>query len=428
MGRRLLAAVGILVLLALAAAGALYWRNLRGLAPALLPAPQDIAALIGTTRAPAVNNTGFPLQLPPGFSISVFAKDLGKPRVMSLAPDGSLLVSVPEDGKVLALYDRDGDGYAEDRVIVLENLQQPHGLAWRCHELCTLYVAETHRVATYSYDISTRRGSFIKTILDLPDSGGHWTRTIMFLPSPREDELLVSIGSSCNVCREQDSRRASVMVVNYDGSNPRTFAHGLRNAVFMAIHPVDGRVWVTEMGRDLLGDELPPDEINIVEEDRNYGWPLCYGQNVHDTRFDDSVYKRNPCEVPLAYQSQLDLPAHSAPLGLAFIPEDPPRLAGASGGEAGGWPEDWWYDLLVAYHGSWNRSEPTGYKVVRFPLDAQGKPTGEPVDFIAGWLQGARALGRPVDILVQPGGTMYISDDKAGVIYRLYNSSVNATP
>ncbi len=160
------------------------------------------------------------------------------------------------------------------------------------------------------------------------------------------------------------------------------------------------------MGRDLLGDNIPPDEINIIEEGKNYGWPICYGKNIHDDQFDKNTYIRNPCMEPFETPSSIDLQAHSAPLGLAFFPEE-------------GWPEEYWHDLLVAYHGSWNRTEPTGYKIVRMRLDNEGKYEATE-DFITGWLNGKNeALGRPVDILIQPGGLMYISDDKAGVIYRI---------
>jgi hypothetical protein len=174
----------------------------------------------------------------------------------------------------------------------------------------------------------------------------------------------------------------------------------------MNLHPVTGEVWATEMGRDWLGDDLPPDEINIIGEGRDYGWPICYGKNIHDAEFDKKVYARDPCADKTP--SFIDIPAHSAPLGLAFFPEE-------------GWPEEYWHDLLVAYHGSWNRSVPTGYKIVRYHLDSRGNYLGEE-DFITGWLTPAGAVGRPVDILIQPGGKLYISDDRAGLIYKVaYN-------
>jgi hypothetical protein len=225
-------------------------------------------------------------------------------------------------------------------------------------------------------------------------------------PWPNSDEMLISVGSSCDTCLEDDWRRAKILVGSVNGGELRTFASGLRNATFMTLHPITGDVWATEMGRDLLGNDLPPDEINIIEENKNYGWPTCYGQNIHDTVFDKSTYIRNPCMDPFEVASFIDIPAHSAPLGLSFIPEE-------------GWPEEYWYNLLVAYHGSWNRTPPTGYKIVRYKMDAQGNVLGTE-DFLSGWLTRAqKVLGRPVDILVQPGGTLYVSDDHTGIIYRL---------
>ncbi len=376
-----------------------YWQNLRGIAPAIEPPPQDIAELLAASR----NLTDTPLVLPPGFSISIFADGLGKPRVMQWDPVGNLLVSIPSEGRVLALSDSNGDGVADRTTTVVDNLNHPHGLAFDCRTICKLYVAETDALARYDYDSEALQATGRERLVSLPPTGEHVTRTIMFLPTPRENILLISVGSSCNACNERDPRRAKIWAYEVDGAILLSFASGLRNAVFMALHPVTGEVWASEMGRDFLGDDLPPDEINIIEEGKNYGWPLCYGKNVHDTDFDKNIYIRDPCADMIP--SRIDIPAHSAPLGLAFIPEE-------------GWPEDWWHDLIVAYHGSWNRSEPTGYKLVRYKLDAQGNYLGEE-DFITGWLTDQGALGRPVDILIQPGGVMYISDDTAGVIYRV---------
>jgi glucose/arabinose dehydrogenase len=167
-------------------------------------------------------------------------------------------------------------------------------------------------------------------------------------------------------------------------------------------------VWGTDNGRDLLGDDTPPDEVNILSAGKNYGWPICYGANVHDTDFDKNQYIRDPCADKTP--PQIELHAHSAGLGLAFIPEE-------------GWPEDMYNDLLVAYHGSWNRSQPTGYKVVRFNLDpTTRKPIGEPIDFLTGFLTTNNtndAIGRPVGLLAEPGGVVYVSDDRAGAIYKI---------
>lgn len=398
--RKILILSGIIVVLA-ALLVIYYWPTIRGLEPTVRKPPVDIGEVI--------NVPDMPLRLPVGFKISIFAEELGGPRVITSDPAGHLLASITADGKVVVLPDRDGNGQADETIVLLAGLNRPHGLAVRCTERCELYVAETDKITVYNYEYDEARKIHRpvngRKIIDLPSGGRHFTRSIIFLPAPDDYRLLISVGSSCNVCYEDDWRRAKILAANADGSGLKEFAKGLRNAVFMAIHPVTGKIWATEMGRDWLGDDLPPDEINIVEEGKSYGWPVCYGQNVHDTDFDKRLYALNPCQEPFEAPSHIDIPAHSAPLGLAFFPEE-------------GWPEEYWHNLLVAYHGSWNRSEPTGYKIVRYKLDSQGKYLGEE-DFISGWLQGSEALGRPADILIRPGGIIYISDDKAGVIYRL---------
>lgn len=394
----LVLAASVILLSVVALAALFFWKHLRGVGPALMQPARDIASL-----APA---PGSPLALPPGCFLSVFARDLGRPRVLALDPSGTLLVSIPASGTVVALPDRDNDGRADETLTVAEGLNRPHGLAFRCGTPCRLYIAESDLVAVYDYDTRTGKATNRKKIIDLPGGGSHFTRTLLFLPPP-DNRLLISVGSSCNACDETDWRRAKVLAANADGTGLKPFAAGLRNAVFMALHPKTRKVWVTEMGRDLLGDDLPPDEINILEEGRNYGWPLCYGKNVQDREHDARLYETNPCDAREMAPSFIDIPAHSAPLGLSFVPDD------------GGWPEQYRNGLLVAYHGSWNRSVPTGYKIVILSFDDRGNHTGTR-DFIAGWLTSDdRSLGRPVDIMVRPNGVAFISDDKAGVIYRL---------
>lgn len=383
-----------------------YWQNLRGLWPALSPPYQDITKLLPPEKPaqipPAINETEFPLKLPAGFKISIFAKGLGNPRMMTYDYAGNIVVSIPSQGKVVALPDKNNNGIADEVVTVIDGLNYPHGLATRCTEKCEFFIAETDKVAVYDYNAQTLKATIKRKIIDLPSGGNHITRTILFMPAPNDHKLLTSVGSSCNVCEEKDWRRVKILISNADGSDLKTFASGLRNSVFMAIHPVTGKIWATDMGRDFLGDNLPPDEINIVEEGKDYGWPYFYGKNIRDEKFEpDIAFEQNPDLIG----SHIDIPAHSAPLGLAFIPEE-------------GWPQEYWHNLLVAYHGSWNRTVPTGYKIVRYKLDAQGNYLGEE-DFITGWLTPEGALGRPVDILVQPGGIIYVSDDKAGVIYKI---------
>jgi len=349
-----------------------YWQNLRGLKPAILPAP----AIPTSTQSPGINSTGLPLSLPKGFSISIFASDLGNPRDLEFDPTGNLLVSIPSRGQVVLL---------PDKKIIVSGLNRPHGLAYTNGHL---YIAEEDKVTIDG-----------KKILDLPEGGNHVTRSLLV----KDNQLYISIGSSCNVCHEPDPHRAAIYVSNLDGSSFRSFATGLRNSVFMTLDS-QKNIWATDMGRDLIGNDTPPDEINIIGEG-NYGWPICYGQNIHDTNFDKNTYIRNPCQEPLEKPSFIDLPAHSAPLGLAFIPDS--------------WPQNYRGKLLVAYHGSWNRNPPTGYKIVI--IDPKTKQI---TDFITGFEPKADqplagALGRPVDLIFDSSGNLYVSDDKKGVVYQV---------
>lgn len=329
-------------------------------------------------------------------------------------PKGALIVSQTSEGKVVALPDLDMDGQADRTVTILEGLRQPHGLLIRCpdtgltsadQDACMLYVAETDALKSYRYDADTYTATYAETLTSLPSGSGHYTRTLLLHPDGKR--ILVSIGSSCNVCDETDMRRASVIAYDLETKEISTFATGLRNTVFMTTDPVTGEVWGTDNGRDMIGDDIPPDEVNIITEGGRYGWPICYGRNIHDTDFDKRQYIQDPCHDTTP--PHIELQAHSAALGLAFIPEE-------------GWPEDMRNDLLIAYHGSWNRREPTGYKVVRFDLDDTRNATGGPTDLLTGFLRTSDvddAIGRPVGILAEPGGIAYISDDRAGAIYRI---------
>ncbi|MBI3952380.1 MAG: PQQ-dependent sugar dehydrogenase [Candidatus Doudnabacteria bacterium] len=365
-----------------------YWSNLRGVWPAVKPPTEKIEDILN--KPVGKNETGMPLKLPDGFSISIFAKDLPGARVLAFDPLNNMWVARTKDGAVALLEIQDGT--VRNQNDIFRNLRNPHGLAF---DNFALYIAEEHRVssvAAYSEDS-------LRKIADLPsEGGGHFTRTLGLGP---DGKLYVSIGSSCNVCNEGNPRRAAIYSMSPDGSDFNLFAKGLRNTVFFTWDK-DGRMWGADMGRDLLGDDVPPDEINILEQGKDYGWPICYGKSIHDSNFDKNQYIRDPCSDKAS--SFIDLQAHSAPLGLAFIPK-------------GFGPADWENDLIVAYHGSWNRSEPTGYKLVRIKLDGRGNYEGTE-DFVTGWLQGNNSLGRPVDVIFK-GQDMFVSDDKAGVIYKV---------
>jgi glucose/arabinose dehydrogenase len=391
---------GALLLAAIASVlwGASFYRkNLRGVSPAVFKASSNAAALVRQEKSP--------LSYPAEFVLSVFADGLPGARVMAFDPRGTMLVSIPSAGKVVALPDADGNGRADRIIEVAGGLHRPHGLAFAKDSNRRLYIAETDRVTAYDYDPEKRRVGARKKIADLPDGGGHSTRTIIFMPPPDEDTLLISVGSSCNACEEKDWRRAKILAVNKEGGQLQIFAAGLRNAVFMRIHPETKEIWATEMGRDYLGDNLPPDEINTIKRGNDYGWPSCYGDNIPDGEYLSAEDISGACRDKTP--SFIDIQAHSAPLGLDFF-------------SAAGWPQQYRNSMLVAYHGSWNRTIPTGYKIVLFRFDEQGNLLDRE-DFITGWLTANKetSIGRPVDIRIMPQGVLYIADDKAGVIYRL---------
>ncbi|MEK7084661.1 MAG: PQQ-dependent sugar dehydrogenase [Patescibacteria group bacterium] len=404
--------IALALLGAIAWAGFFYYKNLRGSGPAFGEAPYDITERIpgaapetasDAKEMPPLPPTDVPLRLPDGFEIGIFAKNLPNSRVMAFDVLGNMYVSQTRENKVAELIVKDGRVTSNNTLF--GEMQKPHGLAFDPKDPNILYIAEEGKISRVQVVGEGKIEKFLEKIVDLPLGEGHrnhFTRTIAFGPDGR---LYVAIGSSCNVCRENDERRAAIYSMNPDGGDFKLFAKGLRNTVFFDWHPKTNKLWGADMGRDELGDDLPPDEINIIEEGKNYGWPICYGKNIHDTAFDKNTYIRNPCMEPFETPSHIDLPAHSAPLGIAFIPED------------SGWPKDYVGDLLVAYHGSWNRTVPTGYSIVRLELDDDGNFIGTK-DFATGWLTNEGAAGRPVGLTFHDGA-LYVSDDKAGVIYRV---------
>jgi glucose/arabinose dehydrogenase len=375
--------------------------DIRGIWFALLPSLLALLAHAGSAHAERTRFDLARLKAPPGFRISIFAEDIDGARMMVFSPGGVLLVSESGEGKVVALPDPKHVGKAGRTATVLRGLNEPHGLTFYEGKL---YVAENDKVRRYDWDEANLRASNPKRLADLPPGGGHSTRTLLFHGA----KMYVSAGSSCNVCLERDSRRAAVMEFNPDGSGQKIFAKGLRNAVGLAVNPKTDTVWATVNGRDWLGDDLPPDVIvDLSKEGDDFGWPYCYGDRVPDSNFtkpgDDRC--RNVVEP------KVQMPAHSAPLGLAFY-------------EGSEFPAEYRNNLFVAFHGSWNRSVPKGYKVVRVKLDDKGQPQGGVEDFITGWLapgetKKGRWMGRPVGIIFGGNGVMYLSDDAGGVIYRI---------
>jgi glucose/arabinose dehydrogenase len=331
---------------------------------------------------------GHTMVLPKGFSIGVFAENLGGVRFMTLGPDGAVYVSRMGAGSIVRLADANGDGVAEGATTVRSGLNQPHGIAFRGD---TMYVAEVNRVVRFASGTAPAQ----VVVSNIP-AGGHSSRTIVF----RGDTLYLSVGSSCNICSESDARRAAVTAYRPDGSGEQLYASGLRNSVGLAVHPGTGEIWATNNDRDNLGDDIPPDRVNILQKNGFYGWPNCYLPGKPNPEFSSN---QGPCANAIA--PAVELQAHSAPLGLAFYQGTafPAQFRGA---------------LFIAEHGSWNRSSKVGYQVEWVPIE-NGRPAGPARRFVSGWLEGQSNWGRPVDVLSVSDGSLLISDDQNGRIYRV---------
>ncbi|MFK5926017.1 MAG: PQQ-dependent sugar dehydrogenase [Desulfuromusa sp.] len=328
-----------------------------------------------------------------GIKVQLFATLPGSARMLSFDPAGKLYVSIPELGAIYQLTDINKDGFAEQPILYHVGMDRPHGLVWD-HD--KLYVAETSQILELRDTNHDNQVDESRVILDgLPDDGGHWTRTLV---QGKDGLLYLSVGSRCNACEETNPQRASVLKVDPETGKFSVFARGLRNSVGLAFAP-DGTLWGSDNGRDMLGDELPPDEINQIIANADYGWPNCYGQQVPDHELGSSELCRN------TLASSVDLPAHSAPLGIAF-------------GDHLQAPDEYKNSLYVAFHGSWNRSEPTGYKLIRIPYNNQ-QMSKNGKDFLRGWLVDGKVWGRPVAPVVGPDGNLYLSDDHAKAIYRI---------
>lgn len=342
------------------------------------------------------------INLPQGFHIKLFATGLDGVRWLGLSPDGLIYATQTSAGRVVTLPDADKDGVADSAKVFADNLAGVHGIAF--HE-GAVYVATESRIVrlmdTNKDGVADKRDVLAS---DLPSGGGHSTRTLAF--SADGTKLFVSAGSSCNVCQEDDPKRAAISLYSPDGKFQKVYAKGLRNAVGLLVHPTTGELWATNNGRDNIGDDIPPETAYNVKEDADYGWPYCYGDRVPDKT-------ENP---PAGYCEKTGTPAvkmqaHSAPLGLTFYTDN-------------NFPQQYRGDMFVAFHGSWNRTVPTGFKLVRVKMK-DGQPDtslGDNMvqDFATGWHLGTDSFGRPVDPMVAPDGSLLLTDDKAGAIYSIY--------
>ncbi len=334
---------------------------------------------------------GNKLQVQTGFTMGIFADDLHAVRFLAVGPQGAIYASLSDDGKIIRLRDVDGDGVADSSQTILSGLDYPFGIAFRGD---TMYFAEETQIRRL--DPGSKNPVWLFSI---SPTGGHSTRTIAFGPDNR---LYVAVGSVCNVC-QNPLPRAAVTSYALDGSDPHTFATGLRNSVGIAFNPTTGELWANNNERDDIGpnqattDSLPPEKLNILKDGKWYGFPQCYLPGKANPEFKDADC--SSVEPPA-----LTFTAHSAPLGLVFYQGTmfPPQFRG---------------DAFMTYHGSWNRSKPTGAKLVRVRVQG-GRPIGLE-DMVSGWQRGNSRWGRPVSLVVATDGALLISDDARNVIWRL---------
>lgn len=341
------------------------------------------------------------LKLPKGFHVSVYARNVKGARSMTLSPKGTLYVGTREAGNLYAIPDLDHNHEGDTVITLGSGMHHPNGVDFRNG---SLYVAEINRILRYD-NIDARLNNPPKPVVvnsSLPDKLHHGQKYIRFGPDGR---LYVPIGAPCNCCEEKDPRFATICRMKEDGSNFEIFARGVRNTVGFDWHPLTKELWFTDNGRDMLGDELPPEELNCAPKiGMNFGFPYCHGGEISDPEFG----RKHACSefTPPAVK----LPAHVAPLGVHFYT-----------GKM--FPEEYRNCAFICEHGSWNRSIPDGYRVslVRF----QNNQPVKYETFIGGWLQASGVWGRPVDSLIMPDGSMLVSDDYAGVIYRVSYKKYN---
>jgi len=396
--------------------------------------PPDAAASAVNFPAVVARPQGARLRLPTGFKVEEFASDLKRPRVMQLAPNGDIFVSESVAGRVLVLRPSGDGSQAETVQVFAQGLVRPYGIAFypRGADPHWVYVAETHRVVRYAYACGdqTARGVpeiVVAQLAPTPD-GGHVTRDLLFTADGRR--MYVSVGSQSNAAESMprkdpveiraweaenglgapwgtETHRAAVLAFNVEPAGPpQVLANGIRNCVGLTLEPVRGDLWCTTNERDLLGDDLVPDYSTRVRQGAFYGWPWYYFGNNEDPRLaghrPDLAGRVTVPDVPYR--------AHSAALHLAFYAPNTGRFA---------FPKEYTGDGFVTLHGSWNRSALTGYKVVRVRMK-DGVPVGGYEDFLVGFIaEDGRVWGRPAGLLQLADGSLLVSDDGAGVIYRI---------
>ena len=343
------------------------------------------------------------IQLPDGFKIQKFAEGLGKPRIMTVAEDGTVYVTRREPGDVMMLRDTDGDGTADVQEVVA---QKPdlHGIALRGN---TMYLTTVREVYTAERQSDGTLGELQQIISDLPDGGQHPNRTVAFGP---DEMLYITVGSTCNACDETNDNNATILRANPDGSDRQVYATGLRNTIGFGWHPVTEQLYGMDHGIDWLGDDEQKEELNRIEQGKQYGWPYIYADGKHNPQDEP------PDGITMAEWAEMSeepvglYTAHSAPMQMAFYTADQ-------------FPTEYKNNAFVAMRGSWNRKPPSGHEIVRVRFDESGNPTGiEP--FLTGFLVQMEngdygRFARPVGVAVAQDGSLLIGDDMNGVIYRI---------
>jgi glucose/arabinose dehydrogenase len=341
------------------------------------------------------------LKAPEGFSISFFAKDVDNARSLALGDNGTIFVGNRKGKNVYALVDADKDGVAEKKYKVASGLNAPNGVAFHNG---SLYIAELSKIWKIDNIESTLENPAKPVLVNdsFPTEEHHGWKYIAFGP---DGKLYVPVGAPCNICddNEKDKRFSSIMRMNADGSGLEVYAHGVRNTVGFTWEPQSQNLWFTDNGRDMLGDDLPPDELNVAtKKDENFGFPYCHAGVIIDPEYG----KGKKCEDYKAPAARLT--PHGAALGIKFNTGDM-------------FPDKYKNQVFIAEHGSWNRSKPIGYRVMVASVEGGSIKSYEP--FIDGWLNNGEAWGRPVDVLFLKDGSMLISDDHANAVYRVsYNA------
>ena len=374
-GRHVLLGLAAIVLAAGAGVGCWYRGYLAGVLPSAAAEMSDIT-------------------LPPGFRIGIFAGNVPNARQMALGPPGVVFVGSLAEGKVYAVEDRDGDHRAEKVHVIASGLNMPSGLAFRDG---TLYVAAVNRILKFP-DVARDLAKPPKpeVVSDAYPSDRHhgWK----FIAFGRDGRLYVPVGAPCNVC-EVSGLHGTITRLDLRGGKPEVIAHGVRNSVGFDFHPDTGELWFTDNGRDWLGDDQPPDELNhVTKVGEHFGFPFCHGDGIKDPDYNGG----KSC-ADFTAPARL-LGPHVAAIGMRFY-------TGTM------FPETYRGSVFIAEHGSWNRTKPIGYRVSFVKIENGKAVSYEP--FAAGWLKGSTASGRPADVLVMPDGALLVSDDKAGRIYRI---------